>query len=107
MQKEIKGKLIDDSGRCEHWHSPLDIIAIKFYCCGDYYSCYQCHEAEANHYIKSWPNEMWDQKAVMCGNCAKEMSITDYMNSRNACPNCQSDFNPNCSYHWGKYFDLC
>ena len=107
MKVKVKGKVIDDAGRCEHWHSPVDIISIKFYCCDDYYPCYECHESESNHYIQTWPKEKWNRKAVLCGVCDHQMSINEYMNSRDACPNCKAEFNPNCKQHWAKYFDLC
>ena len=105
--KIVKGKVIDEQGRCEHWNSELDIISIKFYCCSTYYPCYSCHDESANHYAKGWPKDKFDEKAVMCGACNHEMSINGYMNSRDECPACKAPFNPNCRYHWAKYFDLC
>ena len=50
----IHGKVVDDNTRCTHYHSALDIIAIKFKCCGKYYPCYQCHEETAGHAALAW-----------------------------------------------------
>lgn len=101
---EVKGKLIDDQTRCEHYHSPLDIIAINFKCCGDYYPCYQCHKETVDHLATAWPKEEWDTKAILCGVCKNELTINEYMKSNNECPHCHSLFNPNCSRHYHLYF---
>ena len=45
----IYGKTVDNQTRCQHWHSELDVIAIKFKCCEKYYPCFSCHEEEADH----------------------------------------------------------
>ena len=102
---EVKGKLVDDKTRCEHYHSPLDIIAIKFRCCGDYYPCYQCHEETTDHQPAVWKKEEWNTTAILCGVCKKELTINDYFNSNNYCPNCKSAFNPGCSKHYHLYFE--
>jgi len=104
---EIKGQLNDQETRCVHWDSKLDIVAIKFYCCEEYFACYDCHEEEASHYLKTWPKHKFDEKAVMCGSCKHEMSINQYLNSRDRCPSCNAEFNPSCRNHWGRYFELC
>ena len=64
---EVKGKLIDEHTRCIHYQSSLDIIAIRFKCCNQYYPCYQCHEEEAGHTAAVWKKEEWDTKAILCG----------------------------------------
>ncbi|WP_084421148.1 CHY zinc finger protein [Algoriphagus vanfongensis] len=101
----VFGKPVDNQTRCVHWHSDLDIIAIKFKCCEKYYPCYSCHEEEAEHEPKVWPREEFDQKAILCGVCGTELSIADYMASNNTCPKCQSAFNPGCSKHYHLYFE--
>lgn len=103
----VKGKLQDDEGRCIHWNTKLDIVSIKFYCCDTYYPCYKCHEETADHYVKTWPETERDRIAVLCGVCSHEMSINQYLNSRDECPNCAAAFNPNCRHHWAMYFDIC
>ena len=101
---KVYGKLLDDETRCEHYHSPLDIIAIKFKCCDKYYPCYQCHEATADHPAQTWSKDEWDIKAILCGVCKNELTINEYMRSGNYCPNCKAAFNPNCSKQYHLYF---
>lgn len=102
----IFGKPIDNQTRCVHWHSDLDIIAIKFKCCDKYYPCFSCHEEEADHAHQIWPKVEFDQKAILCGVCGNELSIQEYKNSNNTCPHCQSQFNPGCSKHYHLYFEI-
>ena len=101
----IYGKPIDQQTRCQHWHSELDVIAIKFKCCEKYYPCFSCHEEEADHEPKVWPKSEFDSKAILCGVCGTELSITDYQSSNNTCPNCKAAFNPGCSKHYHLYFE--
>jgi uncharacterized CHY-type Zn-finger protein len=102
---EVKGKLVDNQTRCEHYHSTLDIIAIKFKCCGEYYPCYQCHEEIADHKSQVWKKDERDTKAILCGVCQQELTINEYFNSNNQCPNCHSAFNPGCRNHYYLYFE--
>jgi uncharacterized CHY-type Zn-finger protein len=102
----LKGKLVDDETRCEHYHSPLDIIAIKFKCCNDYYPCYECHEELASHPSQVWTKEERNTKAILCGICKTELTIQEYIDSANTCPQCNSSFNPNCSRHYHLYFEV-
>ena len=101
----VYGKPVDNQTRCVHWHSELDIIAIKFKCCEKYYPCFSCHQEEANHEHKVWPKAEFDQKAILCGVCGNELNIKDYMDSNNTCPHCKSGFNPGCSKHYHLYFE--
>jgi uncharacterized CHY-type Zn-finger protein len=104
LDQLIKGKPIDDNTRCVHYHSPLDIIAIKFKCCNDYYPCHQCHEETAGHPAEKWSKDEQDIKAVLCGICRHELTIKEYLASGNKCPGCSSLFNPKCSLHYDLYF---
>ncbi len=101
----VFGKPVDNQTRCVHWHSELDIIAIKFKCCDKYYPCFSCHEEEADHDHQVWPKAEFDQKAILCGVCGNELTIEDYMDSNNTCPTCKSGFNPGCSKHYHLYFE--
>jgi uncharacterized CHY-type Zn-finger protein len=103
---EIKGKLVDDDTRCVHYHSLLDVIAIKFKCCSEYYSCYSCHEELAHHEHLVWMKDEFETKAVLCGVCKNELTISEYLGSRNQCPICNAPFNPNCSKHYHLYFEI-
>lgn len=102
--KVVKGVNVDSETRCEHWHSELDIIAIKFRCCGEYYSCFDCHAALVGHPPVTWPAEAFQEHAVLCGACDFELTIEDYFASGNKCPNCAAAFNPNCERHYHLYF---
>ncbi|TDL96597.1 CHY zinc finger protein [Macrococcus carouselicus] len=100
---EVKGAVVDHETRCIHYHSELDIIAIKFKCCGHYYPCYQCHNDAEDHDIERWPLEQFDTKAVLCGSCQYELAISEYMKAK-SCPACAACFNEGCSKHYPIYF---
>jgi len=102
----VKGRVIDEQTRCLHYHSPLDIIAIKFKCCNEYYSCYECHEEEAGHNCEVWKRNEFDTEAILCGVCGNEMAIHEYLTSNDHCPHCNSAFNLNCSKHYHLYFEI-
>ncbi|MBC7628355.1 CHY zinc finger protein [Ferruginibacter sp.] len=106
MHPYIKGQLVDAHTRCTHYHSLLDIIAIKFKCCNSYYACIHCHEEHANHPLQIWKKDEWNYKAVFCGNCTYELTINEYFNCKYHCPSCSSAFNPKCSNHNHLYFDM-
>jgi uncharacterized CHY-type Zn-finger protein len=101
---EVKGKIVDDETRCAHYHSPLDVIAIKFKCCNEYYPCYECHKETTNHQPQVWRKDEWNTKAILCGVCKEELTINEYFGSNNRCPYCRAAFNPNCSRHYHLYF---
>lgn len=102
----IKGETVDDQTRCIHYHSPLDIIAIKFNCCNSYYPCYYCHIESTDHISGIWKIDEFGTKAVLCGICKQELTIREYLDSNNQCTNCNSSFNPKCSNHYHLYFEL-
>lgn len=101
----IKGSTVDEQTRCVHYHSVLDIIAVKFKCCNEYYPCYECHAAEANHQSEVWNKTEFDTKGVLCGVCKNEMTITEYKSCNYECPFCKALFNPKCSNHNHLYFE--
>ena len=107
MKKEpiVKGSTIDNETRCTHYHSDLDIIAIKFKCCGEYYPCYSCHEEATTHTAETWKKEAFDTPAILCGVCKNELTINEYLYSDSKCPFCEAPFNPKCSNHYHLYFD--
>lgn len=102
----VRGKIIDVNTRCVHYHSPLDVIAIKFKCCHEYYPCYECHKEVAGHEAQSWRKEEFDTRAILCGICNHELTIHEYLTSDNSCPHCNASFNPNCSKHYHLYFEI-
>lgn len=102
---KLKGLLVDEQTRCEHYHSPLDIIAIKFKCCDTFYPCYECHQACENHEIEQWKSSEFEEKAILCGRCKEVLTINEYMNT-DVCPYCAGHFNPRCSNHYYLYFEV-
>jgi uncharacterized CHY-type Zn-finger protein len=102
---EVRGVNLDPQTRCAHYHTALDVVAIKMKCCGVYYACKDCHEALAGHDIQLWTRDEWTRKAVVCGCCRTELSINDYIESGHRCPACNAEFNPACSTHYRFYFE--
>jgi uncharacterized CHY-type Zn-finger protein len=102
----VRGKLLDEYTRCIHYHSPFDVIAIKFKCCGEYYPCYDCHEEEAGHEHLVWEKNEFGKKAVLCGVCKTELTISEYLSSGDHCPYCGAVFNSNCRTHYHLYFEI-
>ena len=103
MRVTVLGQTVDDETRCIHYHSALDVIAIKFACCGEYYPCHLCHEEAAGHPARVWPVSDRDEPAVLCGVCDAELTITEYLGV-DACPRCAAEFNPGCRLHSHLYF---
>lgn len=101
----VKGTGVDPQTRCAHYHKELDIIAIKFKCCGDWFPCFECHRADANHPPDVWPIEEFETKAILCGNCGHQMAISAYLKCDSVCPQCRSLFNPGCANHYHLYFE--
>jgi uncharacterized CHY-type Zn-finger protein len=101
----IKGKPIDVQTRCVHWNSELDVIAIKFKCCGEYYPCFECHEETTGHPAQQWKKTEFAEKAILCGRCQTELIISEYLASGHQCQNCGGAFNPRCSLHYHLYFE--
>jgi len=92
LKPAVKGRPIDEYTRCAHYHSPVDVIAIKFKCCGEYYPCFECHEETADHKPEVWTRNEFNTKAVLCGACNNEMTIHEYLASTNRCPHCDAAF---------------
>ncbi|MFC7747736.1 CHY zinc finger protein [Lentibacillus kimchii] len=101
---DIKGA-IDHETRCEHYRSANDRIAIKFYCCGEYFPCFKCHARfGCGEEGVVWPRNKFHHKAVLCGQCHVTLSINDYLASGYSCPACGEAFNPGCALHSHLYF---
>jgi uncharacterized CHY-type Zn-finger protein len=105
MRPIVRGLALDAQSRCVHYHSPLDIIAIRMRCCRLYYACRECHDELAGHATEVWPKTEWDQEAILCGACGLEISIHDYLACENRCSACGSAFNPGCKTHHHLYFE--
>ncbi|HLR74776.1 MAG TPA: CHY zinc finger protein [Virgibacillus sp.] len=99
----VKGA-IDRETRCHHYQTEKDRIAIKFYCCKQFFPCYQCHADYGCGKRAVWPRDQFHMKAVLCGTCGYTLTVTQYLMSGDKCPSCQSPFNPGCSRHTSLYF---
>lgn len=100
----ILGRELTPLTGCLHYHTDLDVIAIKFACCEEYYACYFCHQELANHPPQKWCD--LTAEAILCGRCGSRFSIEKYLNCQNICPNCACAYNSRCKNHWNLYFDL-
>lgn len=96
----IHGIDLDQDGRCMHYHTENDVVALACAQCHRYFACYQCHDAIMTH--KFAPADP-TAKSVMCGVCHQTMNYQDY--SQNECPNCHHAFNPKCVRHQDIYFE--
>ncbi|WP_156291554.1 CHY zinc finger protein [Oceanobacillus salinisoli] len=92
--------------RCKHYHQNIDRIAIKFYCCGEYFPCITCHNEYGCGNRQVWPRSKFDEKAILCGACGNELTISEYLESGSTCPACQAGFNPGCRMHYHFYFEM-
>ena len=68
----VRGAVLDNETRCAHYHSEIDRIAIKFYCCDTYFPCYECHEEAGCGKPAVWPTEKFTKNAILCGACGYE-----------------------------------
>ncbi|KHD44664.1 CHY zinc finger protein [Streptococcus hongkongensis] len=96
----IYGLQLDNAGRCQHYHTELDIVALKCQVCQKYYACYKCHDNLEDHLFHANPSS--EKFPVVCGNCRTYLSAEIY--AKGFCPSCLSQFNPNCQLHKSIYF---
>lgn len=100
----VLGQVVDGQTRCAHYRTVLDIIAIRFFCCDEYYPCHRCHdEVPGQHPAIPWPPELHDARALLCGACGAQLTIAEYLGTPD-CPGCGARFNPGCKLHAGLYF---
>ena len=102
----VRGVDVDPQTRCAHYHDERDIIAIKFKCCGKWFSCHQCHATLAGHAAQVWSKEEFGECAVLCGNCGEQLTIHEYLGCESVCPHCERQFNPGCARHHHLYFEM-
>lgn len=103
--EEIKGPVIDGETRCAHYHGDNDRIAIKFFCCGDWFPCHACHEEAGCGSPEVWPKDRFDERAVLCGGCGHQLTVREYLEGEPSCPECGTSFNPGCKLHRALYFE--
>ncbi len=102
----VRGVDVDAETRCAHWNSPLDIIAIRFKCCGEWYACYECHLVIVDHDPAVWVREEFAQPAILCGACKEQLTVSEYLECDSRCPRCRAEFNPGCAKHYDLYFAI-
>ncbi|GAB3188553.1 LysR substrate-binding domain-containing protein [Nesterenkonia suensis] len=102
---EVAGAMVDDETRCAHYATPLDVVAIRFYCCGRWYPCLHCHDEAEDHEVLPWPAELHTARAMLCGVCRRQFSIAEYLQV-DGCSACGAAFNPGCSRHHPVYFEV-
>lgn len=100
----VLGATVDDQTRCVHYRGPLDVVAIRFHCCREFYPCFRCHAEAADHAVSAWPRVEFDAPAVLCGVCRATLTIAEYLRT-DGCTACGAAFNPGCSLHHSIYFD--
>ncbi|EPY54030.1 hypothetical protein SPOG_02747 [Schizosaccharomyces cryophilus OY26] len=98
----IYGLLVDDWSRCQHYHSELDIVALRCFACKRFYACFTCHNILESHRFEPW-KETPNLFPVLCGACKHNLTRDQYQQTSN-CPNCERPFNPNCRKHKSYYF---
>ena len=131
----LRGVAVDVETRCAHWDSDLDVVALRFECCGTFSPCHACHAETVDHDPEPWPRARFDEPAVLCGACGTTLSARTYLggdsealrasdsegrcpsdtraspgDSRtkphdDACPACGAAFNPGCRRHRDLYFE--
>ena len=116
----LRGVAVGPETRCAHWDSELDVVALRFGCCGAFSPCHTCHVETADHDPEPWPRTRFDDPAVLCGVCGTTLSARTYLagdsegrspsGSRakpddDSCPACGAGFNPGCRRHRDRYFE--
>ncbi|KAF2113033.1 zinc finger CHY domain-containing protein [Lophiotrema nucula] len=102
----VHGASVTPTTQCAHWHSPLDIIAIKHACCHKFYACITCHNTLESHEPTIWSRAERTEKTVLCGKCKEVLTVEEYLGCGSRCTRCGEGFNPGCKAHWGLYFEV-
>ena len=95
---------ITERNQCIHYHTLVDVVAIRLKCCNAYYACISCHAEMADHPPVRWGHQDFGEKAVLCGYCKTYLSIRAYLQNHPQCPSCKGHFNPGCRDHHHLYF---
>jgi len=100
----LSGVAVDSETRCAHWNAAVDVVALRFGCCGSFSPCHACHAETADHDPEPWPQDRFHDAAVLCGVCGTTLSARAYLDGDDVCPNCGAAFNPGCRRHRSLYF---
>ncbi|GAA1147495.1 CHY zinc finger protein [Nesterenkonia lutea] len=101
----VRGAVLDDQTRCRHYAGPLDVVAIRFFCCDRWYPCLRCHQEAEAHLIRRWAPGRRAELALLCGVCRRRFSIAEYLLA-DRCAHCGAGFNPGCAAHHQFYFEI-
>ncbi|MFD1598745.1 CHY zinc finger protein [Halobellus rarus] len=101
----LRGVAVDPETRCAHWDDDVDVVALRFGCCGHFSPCRVCHAETVDHDPEPWPRTRFDEAAVLCGVCGATLPARTYLDSSDACPECGAAFNPGCRRHRDRYFE--
>ena len=102
----LRGVAVDGETRCHHYNTRQDVVAIRFPCCDTYYPCHACHDDCTTHDAERWPPDRFDEPAVLCGSCRETLTVAEYLDCDDACPDCGAAFNSGCADHTDRYFDV-
>ncbi|NEU57973.1 CHY zinc finger protein [Halorussus sp. MSC15.2] len=110
MEREIHGRTargveVGPETRCAHYDTDRDVVALRFACCDEYYPCFRCHDAAADHDAERVSVES-SASAVLCGVCGAELTPREFVDGTHECPECGVEFNPGCADHYELYFDF-
>lgn len=99
----VRGAAVDAQTRCVHYAGAVDVVALRFRCCGDWYPCFRCHDGAVAHERLVWPAADADTVVALCGCCGATMTLAEY-EAAPECPSCGAAFNPRCALHHHLYF---
>ena len=102
----VRGVSVNERTQCQHFHSEFDVVAVRFKCCDTFYACIDCHNELAGHRPQVWGKNERETHAILCGNCQRTLSIAEYLDCQNRCPECGAAFNPRCAQHYHFYFEV-
>lgn len=95
---QAQGLLVDDEGRCIHYHSEKDIVSLQCYECKKYYAC-----SIETHVFSPYPLALSEDRPILCGVCKRTMTFQEYQKQM-TCPYRSAPFNPDCKQHYSYYF---
>ena len=102
----VRGISVTEQTQCVHYHSEVDVVAVRFKCCDAFYACIRCHKELADHPPLPWSKSERETNAIYCGSCRSTMSISEYLGCGSRCPLCGAAFNPGCANDYHFYFEL-
>lgn len=101
-KEKVYGIGLDAEGRCEHYHTELDVVALRCGKCRKYYACYKCHDQLEDHAFVPADAGQDADTPVLCCSCNSKLTYIQYQQGK--CAFCGHDFNPKCALHHDIYF---